>query len=241
MNNDWSKTCSLYIFLLLWISWVALALAPKSLLANQFYQFCLFKLETSVGSRYYSDLVFNTDREEKISSQFLALSFLTPRYVSFFFLLVIGVSFPSVQIGANAGTVWRRGRLEWGGGRGVRWSQEEEGGGGSCCKWDPVKVMIRLMVIMLARMRRSLARLGTNKRRDCGCDCEGDDDDQSWLISIMLTSMSIMKKKEEENPAASETLWHDGDVNNVGNCDVVGDGDDNVDDGEEEGPPHWLC
>ena len=57
----------------------------------------------------------------------------------------------------------------------------------------------------------------------------------------MLTSMSIMKKKEEEDPAASETLWHDGDVNNVGNCDVVGDGDDNVDDGEEEGPPHWLC
>ena len=66
-------------------------------------------------------------------------------------------------------------------------------------------MMIRLMVIMLARMWRSLARLGTNKRRDCDCDCEDDDDAQSLLINIMLTSMSIMKKKEED-PAASETL-----------------------------------
>ena len=29
-------------------------------------------------------------------------------------------------------------------------------------------------------------------------------------------------------------------VYDVGNCDGVGDGDDNVDDGEEE-HPHWLC
>ena len=48
--------------------------------------------------------------------------------------------------------------------------------------------------------------------------------------------MSIMKKKEEEDPPASETLWHDGGDNDVGNCDVVGDGDDNVGDGEEEDP-----
>ena len=43
--------------------------------------------------------------------------------------------------------------------------------------------------------------------------------------------MSIMRKKEEEDPAASETLWHDGGDNDVGNCDG-GDGDD----GEEEDP-----
>ena len=52
-------------------------------------------METSDCSRYYCDLVFNGDREEKISSPFLALPFLTPSCVSFLFLLVISVSFPS--------------------------------------------------------------------------------------------------------------------------------------------------
>ena len=74
-----------------------------------------------------------------------------------------------------------------------------------------MKVMIRLMVIMLARMWRSLARLGTNKRRDCDCDCEDDDDAQSLLINIMLTSMSIMNNKEEEDPAASEKDGYNSD------------------------------